>query len=128
MKLPPLFTVTLPLPPSINAMYIKGKILSPAARAFDREARAALRAQLKRTPWPGGHEWYAAVYWFWFDDNKQFLASDWDNPIKRPQDRLCEALGFNDKLIRDGRGIKAGIAPVVGYVAIEVFPFMEDGG
>lgn len=129
MKESPLFTVRLPLPPSVNGKMVNPNtgrpISTPELRLFKKDATPLVRAQLRLTPFVDSQRWYAAEYHFWFDDNKQFLASDWDNRVKAAQDVLCKTLGINDNRIRDGRGIRRGVGVMGGCAVVKLFPYVD---
>lgn len=88
-----LLLLTLPLPPSINAYYIRGRILTPRARAFRDEAGwMARRAMLE-----AGLDLFAGALELEIDF--YFRDGDADNRIKPLWDALNRTVWIDDQQV-----------------------------
>lgn len=119
----PRLTVVLPVPPSVNGMYIHsrwGTRLTPAAEAYRQEAVLRAREALRGAQWPS-RACYRLTVDVWFANRRR---RDLDNTLKVLQDSLAAALGFNDSQITElhvyGHGVDTK-APRC-EVTIEVMP------
>lgn len=94
--------LTVPLPPSANAMYrsqvIQGKprpVKSAAYRSYETLCGMTILAHGKQTV-PSGPLSFTA--WFFFGNRRRHDA---DNQIKAVQDVVSRTLGFDDSLIQE---------------------------
>lgn len=94
--------LTVPLPPSANAMYrsqvIQGKprpVKSAAYRSYETLCGMVILAHGKQTVPPGPLSFTA---WFYFADRRR---RDVDNNQKCLQDVVSRTLGFDDSLIQE---------------------------
>lgn len=94
------FTVTLPLPPSLNDSYATfngRRLLSKAAREFKHEVAQLTVLAARQSPWrtrPSQRYRLELVLYFNGARNR-----DLSNTIKLAEDSIAEALGFNDSRI-----------------------------
>lgn len=77
---------------SINISYRDRRVIPTVVRQGQKKIREAAKAEQEKTGWlvPAGP--LGAIYSFTFNDER----GDTDNSIKRTQDAIAEALGFDD--------------------------------
>ena len=122
---PPLLSLTLPLPPSINEQYatVNGhRISTQVARHFKKQVLAALRALERQRVLDDNlrnhfRQSYLALFLdFYFSTP---LKRDLDGGLKITQDALCEGLGVNDNRIEDIHLVKH-IDPLHPHLFVEL--------
>lgn len=98
------FTITLPLPPSINHQYatVRGRrVLAKTGRNYKAEISTRLMLQARTNSGiphiPQSHPMMLTLHFYF----RTFLKRDLDGGLKIVQDGLCEALGLNDNRVTE---------------------------
>lgn len=97
-----MLTLALPVGPSVNHCYVTTRngrrVLSAEARRYVDTAALLVRAEASRAGFViGGKTRLTLTARIWFErDNR-----DADNALKLPIDALAEALGINDRWIKE---------------------------
>jgi crossover junction endodeoxyribonuclease RusA len=101
------FTLTLPLPPSVNSQYLsvgRRRVLSPTAKAFNRDVTKLVAAQRSSGRLAPHVERQIAgsllgLYLVYFFETPH--RRDLDGGLKIALDALAAALGFDDRAVVD---------------------------